>query len=79
MRTMTISANPTALSSTRRRVGVNICESALMNASIIAAQVSPAATFGKPVGYDTGESVSSSAGTRGTVSAASRSAQEMVL
>ncbi len=50
--------------------GVNICESALLKASIIAAQVIPAATFGKTAVYETGESVSSSAGTRGTFSAA---------
>ena len=40
-----------------------------MKASIIAAQVIPAVTFGKAVVYDTGESVSSSAGTRGMLSA----------
>jgi hypothetical protein len=70
MKIMTISASPTALSSTRRMAGVNICESALLKASIIAAQVIPAATFGKPAVYETGESVSSCTGTRGMLSVA---------
>src|SRR5262249_59632954 len=40
-------ASPTALSSTRRKAGANICEMALMAASIMPADVMPVVAAGK--------------------------------
>ena len=84
MPTMTISssASPTALSSTRRKAGVNICASALAAASIMRAEVSAGCRprgkrrYRVKAAGDSGSraAASSSAGTSATNS--SRSAAE---
>ena len=77
-----ISASPAALSSTWRKLGANICKTALMAASIIPQQLRLAATASKAVDHATGESVTSRAGTRGVNSsgpAAGKSVQANVL
>ena len=52
---------------TRRKAGANICEIALMAASIMPADVMPVVAAGKGGVYATGESLSSSVGTNPTI------------
>src|SRR5262249_33230616 len=77
-----ISARPAALSNTWRKAGVNICEQALMAASIMPQHVTLAAAASKSAHYATGESVLSRAGATGSAvaaSAAGRSAHAIAL